>query len=83
VNDLAGGSKGLTTSTVRRQDYYYGNQHQVLAEYDGADDAQRYFVYGNFLLKIDEALLMHSNVDIGGNSTTGVMIARGRVPRVM
>jgi len=54
-----------------------------LAEYDGADDAQRYFVYGNFLLKIDEALLMHSNVDIGGNSTTGVMIARGRVPRVM
>jgi len=52
-------------TTVR---YYYDNNHRVLAEYDGADDAQRYFVYGD---SIDEALLMHSNVNIGGNSTMG------------
>jgi len=58
----------VNATTVR---YDYDNQHRVLAEYDGADDAQRDFVYGNFLLKIDEALLMHSNVNIGGNSTTG------------
>ena len=47
----------------------------MLAEYDSSYDnasaKQRYFVYGNLLLKIDEVLLMHSYVNMGGRSTTG------------
>jgi len=35
----------INNTTLR---YYYSDKHQVLAEYDGAGDEQRYFVYGNF-----------------------------------
>ena len=58
----------VNASTLR---YSYNNNHQVLAEYDSSYDnasaKQRYCVYGNLLLKIDEALLMHSYVTVGGN----------------
>src|SRR5690554_3457095 len=36
--------------------YYYSDNWQVLAEYDGAGAPQAYYVFGNY---IDEVLLMH------------------------
>jgi len=40
--------------------YYYNPDWQVLAEYDGSNGLQRYFVYGNY---IDEPLAMHRQSD--------------------
>jgi len=40
--------------------YYYNNNWQVLAEYDGSNNLQRYFVYGNY---IDEVLLMNDGAN--------------------
>ncbi len=37
--------------------YYYSPQWQVLAEYDGSNNLQRYFVYGNY---IDEPLVRNN-----------------------
>jgi len=40
--------------------YYYNPQWQVLAEYNGSNQLQRYFIYGNY---IDEPLIMHRESD--------------------
>ena len=40
--------------------YYHNPDWQVLAEYDGSNVLQRYFVYGNY---IDEALVMNDATD--------------------
>jgi hypothetical protein len=40
--------------------YYYNPEWQCLAEYDGSNNLQRYFVYGNY---IDEPLVMHRQSD--------------------
>jgi len=40
--------------------YYHNNNWQVLEEYDGSNNLQRYFVYGNY---IDEVLLMYDGTD--------------------
>ncbi len=39
---------------------YYNPNWQVLAEYDGSNNLQRYFVYGNY---IDEPLVMNDGTD--------------------
>ncbi len=40
--------------------YYHNPDWQVLAEYNGADELQRYYVYGNY---IDEPLVMNDGTD--------------------
>jgi RHS repeat-associated protein len=40
--------------------FYYNPDWQVLAEYDGSNNLQCYFVYGNY---IDEPLIMHRQSD--------------------
>jgi hypothetical protein len=40
--------------------FYYNPDWQVVAEYDGANGLQHYFVYGNY---IDEPLVMHRQSD--------------------
>jgi len=40
--------------------YYYNPEWQVLAEYDGSNNLQRYYIYGNY---IDEPLVMHRQSD--------------------
>jgi len=40
--------------------YYYNPEWQVLAEYNGSNELQRYFIYGNY---IDEPLVMHRESD--------------------
>ena len=48
-------SKASTTTL-----YYYNPEWQVLAEYDNANNLQRYFIYGNY---IDEPLVMNDGTD--------------------
>ncbi len=40
--------------------YYYNPEWQVLAEYNGSNELQRYYVYGNY---IDEPLVMSDGTD--------------------
>jgi RHS repeat-associated protein len=40
--------------------YYYNPDWQVLAEYDGSNNLQRYYIYGNY---IDEPLIMNDGTD--------------------
>jgi len=40
--------------------FYHNPEWQVLAEYDGSNELQRYYVYGNY---IDEPLVMHRQSD--------------------
>jgi len=40
--------------------FYHNPEWQILAEYDGTGELQRYFIYGNY---IDEPLVMHRQSD--------------------
>ncbi|AQT69322.1 hypothetical protein STSP2_02511 [Anaerohalosphaera lusitana] len=50
--DIATKVDHITTANTRI--YYYNDNWQVLAEYDGSDSFKRYYVYGNY---IDEPLM--------------------------
>ena len=51
--------KDLVNSNNTRR-YYYNNNWQVLSEYDGSGDFQRFFIYGNY---IDEVLMTSDSSD--------------------
>jgi YD repeat-containing protein len=51
-------SKASTTTL-----YYYNPQWQVLAEYDNANNLQRYFIYGNYIDPGAPGLVMNDGTD--------------------